>query len=72
MFWSPDFTQNNESTDYYFVQGGNAYGYAFNISGLVNHGQTNTITLANGGGYLVSMGVTSPTIILRNIVLSAS
>lgn len=72
VFWSPDFTQNNVSTDYYFVQGGNAYGYAFNISSLVSYGQANTITLRNSGGYLADLGAPSPIIVIRNIVLSAS
>lgn len=65
LFWSPNFSQNNVSSDYYYVQGGNAYGYELDISGYVWYGQTNTITLSNQGSFLS----TSPTIILDTVWL---
>jgi hypothetical protein len=65
LFWSPDFTSNNNSSDYYYVSGGNAYGYEFNITNNVNLGQTNSISLTNEGGWTGA----SPTVVLNGITL---
>ncbi|HEX2077206.1 MAG TPA: hypothetical protein VHG08_05840 [Longimicrobium sp.] len=72
LFWSPDFTANNTSSDYYYVQGGNAYTFVFTISGLVNYGQVNTIQLVNQGGWVQTATGNSPTIVLRDVIVTAS
>lgn len=67
LFWSPDFVSNNTSTDYYYVQGANAYNFVMNISRLVKYGQVNTITVVNRGGWVVNATGLSPTIALRDV-----
>jgi len=72
LFWSPDFVQNNSSSDYYYVSGSNAYSYNFDVTGLVSQGYTNTIVLKNQGGWVYTATGTSPTIVLQNVVVTAS
>lgn len=72
LFWSPDFTSNNTSSNYYYVQGANAYTFVLNISSLVNRGQVNTIQVTNQGGWVQSATGHSPTIALRNVAVQAA
>ncbi len=72
LFWSPDFVQNNTSTNSYYVSGGNAYTYVFDVSGLVSPGQTNTITITNRGGWVYTATGNTPTVVLRDVVVTAS
>ncbi len=67
LFWSPNFSANNTSSNYYYVQGGQAYTYVFTISGMVNYGQVNTIQMVNQGGWVQAAGGPSPTIVLQNV-----
>jgi hypothetical protein len=67
LFWSPNFSANNSSSNYYYVQGGNAYTYVLTISGLVNYGQVNTIEMVNRGGWVQASSGQSPTIVLQNV-----
>lgn len=71
LFWSPDFVSNNTSSNYYYVQGGNAYAFVMTITGLVNHGQVNTIQMINRGGWVQSATGHSPTIALRDVKVEA-
>jgi hypothetical protein len=66
LFWSPDFTRNNDPADFYAVSGGNAYTYVLDITALVNRGQANTVTLRNHGEWLVNLGL-QPVIYLRDV-----
>jgi hypothetical protein len=67
LFWSPNFSANNSSSNSYYVSGGQAYNYVFTISGLVNYGQVNTIEMVNQGAWVQSATGTSPTIVLQNV-----
>ncbi|HEX2206335.1 MAG TPA: hypothetical protein VHG93_01530 [Longimicrobium sp.] len=67
LFWSPNFSANNTSSNTYYVQGGNAYTYVLTISGLVNYGQVNTIEMVNRGAWVQSATGISPTIVLQNV-----
>jgi hypothetical protein len=67
LFWSPDFSANNTSSNSYYVQGGNAYTYVLTITGLVNLGQVNTIEMVNRGAWVQSATGNSPTIVLQNV-----
>jgi hypothetical protein len=71
LFWSPNFSANNTSSNTYYVQGGNAYSYVLTISGLVNYGQVNTIEMVNQGAWVQSATGTSPTIVLQNVKVQA-
>lgn len=71
LFWSPDFTSNNTSSNYYYVQGANAYNFVMTITGLVSYGQVNTIQLVNRGGWVQSATGHSPTIALQNVQVQA-
>lgn len=71
LFWSPDYVRNNTSTDFYYVQGANAYNFVLTISGLVNYGQVNTIEMVNQGAWVQSATGTSPTIALRDVKVQA-
>ena len=71
LFWSPDFVQNNLSSNYYYVSGGQAYTYVLNVSGLIYYGQVNTITLRNQGQWVLNATGNSPTIVLRDVVVQA-
>lgn len=67
LFWSPNFSANNTSSNTYYVQGGQAYNYVFTISGLVNYGQVNTIEVVNRGAWVQTATGISPTIVLQNV-----
>jgi hypothetical protein len=67
LFWSPNFSANNTSSNTYYVQGGNAYTYVLTISGLVNYGQVNTVEMVNQGAWVQAATGTSPTIVLQNV-----
>ncbi|HEX8697009.1 MAG TPA: hypothetical protein VF746_31615 [Longimicrobium sp.] len=67
LFWSPNFSANNSSSNPYYVQGGNAYTYVLTISGLVNYGQVNTIEMVNRGAWVQAATGNSPTIVLQNV-----
>jgi|GEM_PF-5938329 len=67
LFWSPNFSDNNTSSNRYYVQGGNAYTYVLTISGLVNYGQVNTIQMVNQGAWVQSATGLSPTVVLQNV-----
>ena len=67
LFWSPNFSANNTSSNTYYVQGGNAYTYVLTISGLVNYGQVNTIEMVNQGAWVQAATGNSPTIVLQNV-----
>jgi hypothetical protein len=67
LFWSPNFSANNTSSNTYYVQGGNAYTYELTISGLVNYGQVNTIEVVNRGAWVQTATGNSPTIVLQNV-----
>lgn len=71
LFWSPNFSANNTSSNSYYVQGGNAYTYVLTISGLVNYGQVNTIQMVNQGAWVQSATGISPTIVLQNVKVQA-
>jgi hypothetical protein len=71
LFWSPNFSANNTSSNTYYVQGGNAYTYVLTISGLVNYGQVNTIEMVNQGAWVQSATGLSPTIVLQNVKVQA-
>ncbi|HET7231257.1 MAG TPA: hypothetical protein VFJ16_14710 [Longimicrobium sp.] len=67
LFWSPNFSANNTSSNTYYVQGGNAYTYVLTITGLVNLGQVNTIEMVNQGAWVQTATGNSPTIVLQNV-----
>ncbi|HYR11240.1 MAG TPA: hypothetical protein VEQ60_25895 [Longimicrobium sp.] len=67
LFWSPNFTANNSSSNQYYVSGGKAYNYVLTITGLVNYGQVNTIEMVNQGAWVQSATGNSPTIVLQNV-----
>lgn len=67
LFWSPNFSANNTSSNSYYVSGGKAYNYVLTISGLVNYGQVNTIEMVNQGAWVQSATGNSPTIVLQNV-----
>lgn len=72
LFWSPDFVSNNTSSNYYYVQNANAYTFVLDVSSLVSYGQVNTIQLVNQGGWVYSATGNSPTIVLRDVIVTAS
>jgi hypothetical protein len=69
LFWSPDFSQNNNPSDWYYVNHGSAYLYNFTISALVNYGQTNNITLRNLGNWVTVATGNTPNVILQSVTL---
>jgi hypothetical protein len=69
LFWSPDFSQNNDSSDFYYVAGGQPYTYVLDLSGLVTPGQPATVTLRNHAEWLRDLTGLSPTIVLRDVTL---
>jgi hypothetical protein len=72
LFWSPNFTDNNTSSNYYYVQNANAYTFVLDISSLVSYGTTNTIQMVNQGGWVYTATGNSPTIVLRDVIVTAS
>ena len=54
IFYSPDFTSNNIAQSGYRVIEGNAYTYKFNVTGMVNRGQMNTVTIRHSGPEYIS------------------
>ncbi|HET7229423.1 MAG TPA: Ig-like domain-containing protein [Longimicrobium sp.] len=66
LFWSPDFSQNNDPSNYYAVAGGQAYTFVLDLSAMVNRGQVNTVTLRNHGEWLQNLGL-APVIFLRDV-----
>jgi hypothetical protein len=66
LFWSPDFYSNNNSSDYYYVQGANAYTYDLDVSSLIRTGQVNTVNWV-----YIATGI-SPTIALQNVYVTAN
>jgi hypothetical protein len=71
LFWSPDFSSNASSSDYYYVSSGSPYTYEYNISSYINYGQTNTITLKNDSGWLQTITGLTPNVVFQNIQLQA-
>ena len=71
LFWSPDFSSNSSSSDYYYVSSGSPYTYEYNISSYINYGQTNTITLKNSGGWVQTATGIAPSVVFQNIQLQA-
>jgi hypothetical protein len=69
LFWSPDYTANNIPSDSYFVWHGDAYSYDFDITNLVNLGASNTITLTNRGGWVVTATGNTPNVVLQTIAV---
>jgi len=72
LFWSPNWSDNNTSSNYYYVSGANAYSYVFDVTGLVSQGQVNTVQLKNQGGWVYTATGTSPVIVLQNVAVTAS
>lgn len=71
LFWSPNWSDNNTSSNYYYVSGANAYNYVFDVTGLVSQGQVNTIQITNQGGWVYTATGTSPVINLQNVSVTA-
>jgi hypothetical protein len=72
LFWSPNWSDNNTSSNYYYVSGGNAYNYVFDVTGLVSQGQVNTIQIKNQGGWVYTATGLSPQVNLQNVAVSAN
>jgi hypothetical protein len=68
VFWSPDFAQNNSSSDFYYVEGERAYEYVLDVTSLVRAGEVNTITFRNRAEFLQSI---APVIYLRGVRVEA-
>lgn len=69
LFWSPDFSSNNNWSNSYYVSHGAAYSYDFDITSLINLGQSNTITINNQGGWVVTATGNTPSAVLQNIAV---
>jgi hypothetical protein len=69
LFWSPNFSANNTSSNSYYVSHANAYSYDFDITNLINLGQSNTIALNNRGGWVVTATGNTPSVVLQNIAV---
>lgn len=72
LFWSPNWSDNNTSSNYYYVSGANAYSYVFDVTGLVSQGQVNTIQIKNQGGWVYTATGTSPVVNLQNVAVTAN
>ncbi|WP_420125541.1 hypothetical protein [Longimicrobium sp.] len=69
LFWSPDFTANDIPSDPYAVWHGDAYSYDLDITNLVNLGASNTITLTNRGGWVISATGNTPNVVLQTLAI---
>lgn len=72
LFWSPDFVSNHTPGNFYHVQQTDAYTFVLTLDDVVNPGRVNTIELANRGGWVQTATGSSPSIVLRDVVVTAS
>jgi uncharacterized protein YjdB len=70
LFWSPNYSQNNDSSDFYYVAGGQPYTFVLNLDGLVTPGQANNITFRNHAEWLRDLTGLTPVIVLHGVTVS--